>query len=49
MSRKSALIPMHQSGFYQFSVLKFQVISATINGEEVDVLKAGILKQQEKR
>ncbi|WP_174872413.1 SEL1-like repeat protein [Pectobacterium polaris] len=51
VSRKSTLIPMYQSGFCQFSDLKFQAISATatINGEEVDVLKAGILKQQEKR
>ncbi|MEQ9745979.1 tetratricopeptide repeat protein [Pectobacterium actinidiae] len=51
VSRKSALIPMHQSGFCQFSDLKFQVTAATatINGKEVDVLKAGILKQQEKR
>ncbi|QDX96801.1 sel1 repeat family protein [Pectobacterium carotovorum subsp. carotovorum] len=51
VSRKSALIPIHQSGFCQFSDLKFQVTAATatINGKEVDVLKAGILKQQEKR
>ncbi|MDX6915770.1 tetratricopeptide repeat protein [Pectobacterium carotovorum] len=51
VSRKSTLIPIYQSGFCQFSDLKFQVTSATatINGEEVDVLKAGILKQQEKR
>ncbi|MFJ5483087.1 SEL1-like repeat protein [Pectobacterium actinidiae] len=51
VSRKSALIPIHQSGFCQFSDLKFQITAATatINGKEVDVLKAGILKQQEKR
>ncbi|MFJ5349492.1 tetratricopeptide repeat protein [Pectobacterium parvum] len=51
VSRKSTLIPMYQSGFCQFSDLKFQVISATatISGAEVDVLKAGILKQEEKR
>ncbi|KHS77317.1 tetratricopeptide repeat protein [Pectobacterium brasiliense] len=50
-SQKSALLPQYKPDFCQFSDLEFQVISATatINGEEVDVLKAGILKQQEKR
>ncbi|MEI7221386.1 SEL1-like repeat protein [Pectobacterium carotovorum] len=50
-SQESALLPQYQSDFCQFHDVEYQVIAATatINGEEVDVLKAGILKQEEKR
>ncbi|WP_261847661.1 sel1 repeat family protein [Pectobacterium araliae] len=50
-SQASALLPQYKPDFCPFSDLEYQVTSATatINGEEVDVLKAGILKQQEKR
>ncbi|MBT9185359.1 sel1 repeat family protein [Pectobacterium punjabense] len=50
-SQASALLPQYKPDFCQFSDLEYQVTSATatINGKEVDMLKTGILKQQEKR
>ncbi|MBN3179842.1 tetratricopeptide repeat protein [Pectobacterium parmentieri] len=45
-SHESTLLPQYKPDFCQFSDLEYQVTSATatINGKEVDVLKAGILK-----